>query len=74
MKEMDPLTESALLNLFGSKSKHAKSLDHYLDAYLRHRRSQGEIGVDSKAFEEISEAFEQIDERIVARADATGCL
>ena len=70
----DPLTQSALLNLFSGECEHGEQLDHDLYDYVRHQRGKRERSVDFKAFEEISEAFKQVDERIVARADAIGYL
>ena len=68
------LTESALLDVLRSKSKYREQLNHYLHDDIGHRRGQRNVAIDSNACKESSETFEQVDERIIARADATGRL
>ena len=69
-----PLTQSALLNLLGGEGEHRKQLNQDFHNNIRHQRSKWDRSVDLKAFQEISEAFKQINERIVARVDAKGRL
>ena len=69
-----PLTQSALLNLLGGESEHGEQLNQDFHNNIRHQRSKWDRSVDLKAFQEISEAFKQINERIVARVDVNGCL
>ena len=68
------LTQSSLLNLFSGQCEHGEQLDQYLYNDVRHQRGKWDRRVDFKAFEEVSEALKQIYKRIVARADANGCL
>ena len=63
-----------MLNLLSCERKHGEELDHYLYNDVRHQRGKRDRSVDFKALEEISKAFEQVHERIVARADTDGSL
>jgi hypothetical protein len=74
IEDGNPLTESAFFNLLGSEGKHGEQFDHYLYDYINHRGCQRDIGIDPKAFEEVSDAFKQVNKGVVARADTVGCL
>ena len=57
-----PLTQSALLYLFGGECEHGEQLDHDLYNDVRHQRGERDRSVDFESFQEISKAFEQVYE------------
>jgi len=68
------LTEPPLFDLFGRQGKHGKKLDHYFDNDLDQRRSGRNHRIDLQTLEEIPQALEQLEKRIVARCNSTGSL
>jgi len=58
--------------LLCDKSDGGKQFHHYLDNDISHRCCRGrrrEFGIDIKAAQEVSDGFEEVDERVAARAD-----
>ena len=68
------LTEPTLFDLFGRQGKHRKKLDHYFDNDLNQHRSGRNHRIDFQTLEEIPQALEQFEKRIVARCNPTGSL
>ena len=62
------LTESSSADLFLRDGKYQNQLDHDFRDNIRHKRVQRDLGIDMETFEEVSEAFEEFEEGVVARA------
>ena len=68
------LTESPLFDLFGRQGKNRKELDHYFDNDVDQHRSGWNHRIYLQTLEEIPQALEQLEKRIVARCNPTGSL
>jgi hypothetical protein len=68
------LTEPPLFDLFGRQGKHRKKLNHYFDNDLDQHRSRRNHRIDLQTLQEIPQALEQLEKRIVARCNTTGSL
>ena len=64
------LTESTMPNLLLRLGKNGKQFDRYLHDYFRHQSAQRDLGIYFEAFEEASDAFKELKESIIARADS----
>jgi hypothetical protein len=67
-------TEPPLFDLFGREGKHRQQLNHYLDDDICHYRSGGDCRIDLETLEEIAQALEKIEQRVVTRRNPTGSL
>ena len=62
------LTESSTFHFFGRNCKYVDYLDHNFDDYVRHACSRCNRSVYVKPLKEMSDALEDIDEFVLARA------
>ena len=60
------LTEPTLLNLFRGQGKHRKQFNHYFDDDIRHYRSGRDHRIDLQTLQEVPQALEKVEQRIVA--------
>jgi hypothetical protein len=67
-------TEPPLSNLFGREGKYREQFNHYLDDDICHYRSGWHCRIDLETLEEIAQALEKIEQRIVTGCDPTGSL
>jgi hypothetical protein len=63
-----------LFDLFCGQSKDGKDFNHYLHKYILHRIGEYDLGIDTKAVEEMMDAFEEVDKGIIAGTDIFGRL
>jgi hypothetical protein len=68
------LTESSSADLFLRDGKYRNQLDHDFRDNIRHQRVQGDPGINMETFEEVSEAFEEFEEGVIARAHSVSGL
>jgi hypothetical protein len=68
------LTESSSADLFLRNGEYRNQLNHYFRDNIRHQRVQGDLGINMKTFEEVSEAFEEFEEGVIARAHSISGL
>ena len=68
------LTESSSADLFLRDGKYQNQLDHDFRDNIRHQRVQRDLGIDMETFEEVSEAFEEFEEGVIARAHSISGL
>ena len=68
------LTETPLLDIFRRQSQNGEYFDHYLNSHICHRSVAWDLRINTEASEEIADAFEKIDEGIIARTDTASCL
>jgi glutathione peroxidase-family protein len=68
----EELTELSLPDLLLCQGEDINQLGHYLRNYLHHQRAQRNICVNFESFEEVSNAFKEFKESVIARADALG--
>ena len=63
-----PLTESSSADQIFRYGKYRNQLDHYLRDNIRHKRVQGDLGIDMETVEQVSEAFKEFEEGVIASA------
>ena len=68
------LTEPTLLNLLRGQGKHRKQFNHYFDDDIRHYRSGRDHRVNLQTLQEVPQALEKVEQRIVTRRNPTGGL
>ena len=74
IKPKRSLTEATLFNLFRCQGKYREQFDHYLNDHIFHRGSAWYLGVYLEPFKKTLDAFKEIHESVVARADILGRL
>ena len=67
-------TEPPLFNLFGREGKYREQFNHYLDDDICHYLSGRDCRIDLETLEEIAQALEKVEQRIVTRRNPTGSL
>ena len=68
------LTESSSAYLFLCYGKYRNQLYHYLRDHIRHKRVQGDLGIDMETIEEVSKVFEELEEGVIARTHSISGL
>ena len=63
-----PLTDSSSADLFLRYGKYRNQLDHDLRHNIRHKRVQGDLGINMETIEEVSEAFKEFEEGVITCA------
>jgi hypothetical protein len=70
----DTRTESSALYLLCCEGKHREQFCHDLNDDVCQYFCRWNVDIDVEAFQEITQAFKEVEERIIARADFTGSL
>ena len=68
------LTEPTLLNLFRGQGKHREQFNDYFDDDIRHYRSRRDRRIDLQTLQEIPQALEKVEQRIVTRRNPISSL
>ena len=63
-----PLTDSSFANLILRYGKDRNQLDHDLRHNIRHKRGQGDLGINMETIEEVLEAFKEFEEDVITSA------
>jgi len=67
-------TESSSFYLLRGEGKHREQLHHNLNDDICHHLGRWNGDIDVKAFKEVAQAFEEVEEGVIIRTDITGSL
>jgi len=71
---MSVLTKTTLLYLFCCQGKDRQYLNHNLCDYVHYTISDGHLGINVEALEEIPSALEKVDKGVIAGTNIDGRL